>query len=250
MQSEMNRHRRAFAGSETPGAPTGTSAGTSAPRYDETKSSFSEDRLIEFLKAPWDASLGGVPGIGPAARAALQTSGIVTLFQLAGICMTLRAHGMTLDAWHQKVFTYLGSVGVKGRARHDIVRAMSEKLTIVFPEMAGRDEEEDELELELWLDVEGADGTRFSFVYSQSKGLVWPASVRRPPDISLRNLARLCGEINADPKTQTTRLVPEVRGILDGHGFQVKTLKARTVTRILDAGGTPKEGLLSEDDGE
>ena len=50
-------------------------------------------------------------GIGPKTAGILKTKGITTLFQLAGVFLTFKAAGVDEQAWCDKMWEYLETIG-------------------------------------------------------------------------------------------------------------------------------------------
>ena len=101
--------------------------------FDRTKSQIKEDAKAEFLVAPWDSDLEDVPGIGPKTAELLREKGITTLYQLAGVFLTFKAAGVDEDAWCQKMWEYLSSIGCPGGYRAGVIDCLGEKLCLSFP---------------------------------------------------------------------------------------------------------------------
>jgi hypothetical protein len=70
-----------------------------------------ENRKIQFLKAPWDSPLVEVPGVGAKTAEALKAKGITTLYQLAGVFLTFKGEGVGEKEWCDKMWEYLAAIG-------------------------------------------------------------------------------------------------------------------------------------------
>ena len=76
------------------------------------QSQIGENKKIAFLEAEWDSPLIKVPGIGPKTAELLKAKGILTLYQLAGVFLTFKSLGVDEQAWCDKMWDYLSSIGM------------------------------------------------------------------------------------------------------------------------------------------
>jgi hypothetical protein len=111
------------------------SASASAParKFDRTKSKATEESIVDFLQGTWTAPLTSVPGIGAKTIKQLKKSHILCLYQLAGLCLTLKTPGITEDAWCEKIWAYFASVGSPPAHLHTVIASLLEKLSLSFP---------------------------------------------------------------------------------------------------------------------
>ena len=101
--------------------------------FDRSKSLIKEDAKAAFLLSEWNSPLVDVPGIGPKTAEKLQSKGITTLYQLAGVFLTFKAAGVDEEDWCNKMWEYLASIGCPGGHRAGVIDCLGEKLCLAFP---------------------------------------------------------------------------------------------------------------------
>lgn len=99
---------------------------------DVNKSQVSDAVLANFIRAPISDSVISVPGIGPANEAILRDAGVFSEAQLLGVFMMLRCPGRSVNEYENALYEFLSKKGIVAH-RADVVHAVSEKASVLFP---------------------------------------------------------------------------------------------------------------------
>lgn len=107
----------------------------------DTESIISINAVDDFVVAPITGDLLEVPGIGPKSKANLQQDNendqrILNTFQLFGKFLTLKDDWMSEQAHLDAFWYYLKLKGVYGGKRSTAVKAIYDKVKLLFPEMS------------------------------------------------------------------------------------------------------------------
>jgi len=101
--------------------------------YDPNKSQINEDTLATFLQGELEAELTSLPGLGPASKQLLLHEGIHTTFQLVGKYCSFVGENKAMTP-QDRMFYWFKSIGISSH-RNTIINAISEKISIMLPEI-------------------------------------------------------------------------------------------------------------------
>ena len=95
-----------------------------------------DSRLAEFLQAPFEDDLRGIPECGPAAIEAFAAQGVHTQFQLIAKFLAMKDPGVGPVEHVERFYIWLCRFWPNGSShRAGIVDALCRKLAITFPSL-------------------------------------------------------------------------------------------------------------------
>ena len=94
----------------------------------------STDSVVNWIRSPITGKLTQVPGIGEKSQKSLEENGISTTFQLIGKFLSFKGEDVTPNELVDKFFEYINEVMPKNKFKHCVVRAIAEKVDIMFGE--------------------------------------------------------------------------------------------------------------------
>lgn len=104
-------------------------------KFNAVKSTIlSSDQLIDWVRAPVSGELTQIPGVGARSKAALQEEGINTTFQLFGKFLSMKDVGVSPVELVDNFFGFINSVMPQNKYKHSVVRAIAEKIDLMFGE--------------------------------------------------------------------------------------------------------------------
>lgn len=116
-----------------------SSMGSVSLKYDPSKSSLKAETLAEFVCDEWTQDLESFPGIGPKTVEILNEENVHTTPQLVAVYLQLFDGERSLEAINEAFFDYLHEKKIgRGVSKTNLIYALNEKLSIIFPLWFGK----------------------------------------------------------------------------------------------------------------
>lgn len=107
-------------------------------KYDQSKSSLKAETLAGFVDEEWTQDLDSIPGIGEKTIEILKEADVYTTPQLVAVYLAMFDGERDLQSINDSFYEYLQEKKIgRGANKTNIIHALTEKLSIVFPKWFG-----------------------------------------------------------------------------------------------------------------